>query len=59
MNNFSPHVARLQQAGFQVTATTLDVVMLKSLINDGGTPAMSPHFCLGTSQFMVSWMDVT
>ncbi|MBK8905658.1 MAG: GNAT family N-acetyltransferase [Anaerolineaceae bacterium] len=59
MNRYSSHVARLQQAGFQVTATTLDVVMLSSLESNLDTPAMSPHFGLGTSQFMVSWMDVT
>jgi GNAT superfamily N-acetyltransferase len=59
MNNHSPHMAQLQQAGFQVTAMTLDVVMLKPLVSDEDTPAMSPHFGLGTSQFMLSWMDVT
>lgn len=59
MNNFSPHMTRLQQAGFQVTSTTLDVVMLRPLANNPDIPAMSPHFGLGTSQFMVSWMDVT
>lgn len=59
MNKYSPHVSRLQQAGFQVTASTLDVVMLRPLEHNLNTPAMLPHFGLSTSQFMVSWMDVT
>ena len=59
MNNYSPHLARLTQAGFRVTSNTLDVVMLKSLVNDDNTPDVTLHFGLGTNKFMVSWMDVT
>jgi hypothetical protein len=59
MNNHSPHLNNLRQAGFQVTSNTLDVIMLRSLVDEIDAGATSTLFGLGTHQFMMSWMDVT
>ena len=59
INSHSPHLANLRQAGFQVTTSTWDVVMIKSLID--GVPADDLLALTDTNkgQFMMSWMDVT
>lgn len=59
MNNHSPHLNNLRQAGFQVASNTLDVIMLRSLVDEIDAAATSTLFGLGMYQFMMSWMDVT
>lgn len=59
MNSHAPQLAHLQQAGFQVAFTTLDVVMLKPLVNSVETANVPSLFGIDINRFMVSWMDVT
>lgn len=60
MNSHSPHIARLQQAGFQVTFNTLDVVMINSLVDNVAAATVPALFgIVDTNRFMMSWMDVT
>jgi GNAT superfamily N-acetyltransferase len=59
MNNHSPHLEALRQAGFRVTSSTWDVVMARSLTNEMHTDDLRRFAGIGSNRYLMSWMDVT
>ena len=59
MNNHSPHLELLRQSGFQVTDSTWDVVMAKSLTAELNDNDLRRLLGVDSNRFLMSWMDVT
>jgi GNAT superfamily N-acetyltransferase len=59
MNNHSPHLEALRQAGSRVTSSTWDVVMAKPLTDEMSTDDLRRLVGIDSNRYLMSWMDVT
>jgi GNAT superfamily N-acetyltransferase len=58
-NNHAPYLAHLRSAGFRVTASTLDVTMIKPLHEAMTLDQLHRLFDVSSGRFMMSGFDVT